>query len=287
MGDCILSTPAIHLLKQYRPDLEIAVVADSALAEIYGGNPDVSKVLPPRVGEVRGFGARLCLNLHGGTRSARLTLLSGAAKRAGYDMLRNQWIYNVPIPTAQQIFGDARPVHTAEHMASAMFYLGVPLSDVPGSMLFAPAGRAETAPAGGYAVIHPMASHPEKTWPAARFLELAEALKKQHDLETVFIGSASDDLAAFDGWPVVRGAPLTELMRLIRDADLFVGNDSGPAHIAAAFGTPEVVLFGPSNAHTWAPWKAAGEVIQARDSIESIGVGRVLEAVAGVRRAAQ
>ena len=42
LGDCVLSTPAIHLLKQARPDLKIAVVVEPRFAEVFEGNPDVA-----------------------------------------------------------------------------------------------------------------------------------------------------------------------------------------------------------------------------------------------------
>jgi ADP-heptose:LPS heptosyltransferase len=53
-----------------------------------------------------------------------------------------------------------------------------------------------------------------------------------------------------------------ELVALIADAQLFVGNDSGPAHIAAAVKTPLVVLFGPASSQRWRPWRAPAEVVQ-------------------------
>jgi heptosyltransferase-3 len=71
---------------------------------------------------------------------------------------------------------------------------------------------------------------------------------------------------------------LREVAQLSRDASLFVGNDSGPAHLAAAFGVPELVLFGPSDAEIWAPWRTAHRVIQ-RDPIASITVEEALSAV--------
>jgi heptosyltransferase-3 len=53
------------------------------------------RALPPRVSDLRAFRPDLCLNLHGGTRSARLSLLSGARFRAGFDIFRPRWIYNL------------------------------------------------------------------------------------------------------------------------------------------------------------------------------------------------
>src|SRR5450432_2320422 len=78
LGDSVLATPAIHLLKLARPDLEIAVVSEERFAAVYEGNADISLVLPPSVRAVRAFAPRLCLNLHGGPTSARITALSGA-----------------------------------------------------------------------------------------------------------------------------------------------------------------------------------------------------------------
>jgi len=279
LGDCVLSTPALHLLKTCRPDLRLAVVVEDRFREIFEGNPEIDAVLAPRAGEIRAFRPALCLNLHGGTRSARLTLLSSARFRAGFDIFRPGWIYNTPIPTAQEILGVDRAVHTAEHAASALFYLGVPISDVPRAFVPAPAGRSPLAPSSAYAVIHPFAATPEKTWPAASFLEIARYLSQSLNLEPVFIGAESDHVSAFSGSRTIVGATLAEIARLMRDAALFIGNDSGPAHIAAAFGVPEVVLFGPSSLETWAPWRTSAEAIKAEGPIDSIRVSRVVAAV--------
>ena len=276
LGDCVLSTPAVHLLKKHRPDLEIAVVAEERFADVYRDNPDIAAVLPPRVRELRAFSPKLCLNLHGGTRSARLTALSGAEFRAGFDIFTPGVIYNVRIPRAQETMGVTRRVHTAEHAASAAFHLGVPPGDVPRARVTAPAGRLID---GNYAVIHPVAATREKTWPAEKFAAVADGLG---DLQPVFIAGAQDNLQPFARWRTFAGAPLQDVARLMRDASLFIGNDSGPAHIGAAFGVPEVVLFGPSDAEIWAPWRTASQVLQAQP-IGDIPVAAVLEAARVLR----
>ena len=71
-------------------------------------------------------------------------------------------------------------------------------------------------------------------------------------------------------WRTVAGAPLAEVARLMRDAAFFAGNDSGPAHVAAAFGVPQVVFFGPSDSEVWAPWQTPAEVLKAEGAINSI-----------------
>jgi heptosyltransferase III len=86
-------------------------------------------------------------------------------------------------------------------------------------------------------------------------------------------------LSAFDQWRTVAGARLAEIAQLMRDAALFVGNDSGPAHVAAAFGLPLVVLFGPSDAEIWSPWRTVGKVMKAAGQISAIAVCDVIRAV--------
>jgi heptosyltransferase-3 len=280
MGDCVLATPALQLLKNARPDLQIKVVVEDRFAAIFGSGTLLGNdTLPPTAAALRAFAPRLCLNLHGGTRSARLTLLSGARFRAGFEIFRPGWIYNTPIPTAQQTLGITRRVHTAEHMASAMFYLGVPIQEVPRAHLETAPGRSLYAPERRYAVIHAMAATPEKTWTSEGFLEVARQLERSQGLEVVFIGGPGEDLSRFGAYRTIEGAALGELARLMRDAAFFVGNDSGPAHVAAAFGVPQVLIFGPSDSLVWAPWKTKAEVVKAEGAIRDIPLNCVMAAV--------
>lgn len=277
LGDCVLTTPAIALVKHAFPHLHIGVVVEDRFAPLFTDNPDIDEVLPPRLMRVKSFHADLCVNLHGGTRSIALTAASAAPHRAGFAHFRGGAVYNIRIPTAQEILDVDRKVHTAEHMASAMFYLGVERTWIPRASLFAPLPDAVERP---YAVIHPFASAPEKTWPAENFLAVARNLK---DLDVRFIGSATDDLSSFRAYPIVAGAPLKQTMSLISGASLFIGNDSGPAHMAAAYGVPQVVIFGNSDPTIWKPWRTVAKVLIAPNAIADINVGQVLEAAAWVR----
>jgi heptosyltransferase III len=281
LGDCVLTTPALEILKRSRPDLRVAVAVEARFAAVFRGNPDVELILDPDPWSVRRFGARLCVNLHGGTRSAWMTALSGSRFRAGFGHFRFGALYNVKIPRAQQILETGRKVHTAEHLASAMFFLGCPAVEIPPARLFPPHPR----PPADYAVIHPAASRSDKTWPAARFLELAARLRFDFSLDPVFIGAGAAELAPFSGFRTLSGAPLGEVMDLLAGAAVFAGNDSGPAHMAAALRVPSVVLFGPSDPGIWGPWKTRAEAITAGD-MNSIPTSQVLAALARLRECA-
>lgn len=279
LGDCVLATPALRLLHGFRPDLQIAAAVEPRFAAVFHSNPAVAAVLEPSLAAARRWRPQLAVNFHGGTRSLWLTLASGAPLRAGFGHYRHLWAYNVRIPRAQEILGEERTVHTAEHMASAMFYLGVPRAPVPRAELFVP----PPAPRPPYAVLHPFASAPEKAWPAERFAALGRRLREDHGLGVVVIGAHGDDFAPFAGFETLRGAPLSEVMRLIRGASLFAGNDSGPAHIAAAFAVPSLVLFGPSDPRIWGPWQAPAEVLHAPEGIARIRLEEALEAAERLR----
>src|SRR3954462_4862193 len=78
LGDCVLTTPALELLKRCRPDVCVGGVVETPFRAVFEGNPDIEDLLQPKARIVRGWGADLTLNLHGGNRSAALTAVSGA-----------------------------------------------------------------------------------------------------------------------------------------------------------------------------------------------------------------
>ncbi len=270
LGDCVLTTPALALLKRLRPDLKITMIVEPRFASLFEHNPDVDEI---RSGACP---ADLTLNFHGGTRSMLLTAACRAKLRTGFGHHRYSFIYSHRIPRAQEILGEERPVHTAEHLASAMFWLGAPQVEIPRAKLFA----AELAGRAPYAVIHPFASAPDKTWPADRFMEVARRLT---GLNAVFLAGTEDDAKPFASFEVWKNESLPRVKSLMAGASLFIGNDSGPAHIAAAFGVPVVALFGASDPVTWAPWRTESQVLRSPEGIGKIAIHDVTAAIEALK----
>ena len=260
LGDCVLTTPAIALLKSHRPDLKVTVVVEPRFAAVFEGNPDIDET------RATACAADLALNFHGGTRSMLMTLR--AHRRVGFAHHGWSFLYTDRIPRAQEILGIERPVHTAEHLASAMFWLGVPQTEIPRAKLFA------TPDANRHAVIHPFASAADKTWPTERFIEIAKQLANP-----VILAGSDDDVTPFANFDVWKNQPLARVKSLMASADVFIGNDSGPAHIAAAFGVPVVVIFGSSDPVTWAPWRTESQVLTSAHGIAAITTDTVLTAI--------
>lgn len=98
-----------------------------------------------------------------------------------------------------------------------------------------------------YAVIHPFSGSPRKNWPLEKFRELA----RQLEAETPVYWCAGPADPPLEG--AVRIDNLYELARWLAGARLYVGNDSGITHLAAAVGTPVLALFGPTDPAVWAP----------------------------------
>lgn len=282
MGDIVLLTPALHLLKAWRPDLSASVFVEPRFRELLEDNPDVDEILSPGEGSIKAAshlsaalglrrkGFAVCINLHGGPTSRFLTRMCGARIKVGFEHFRSPGHYQILVPDARLIL-DQPTIHTAEHQACAFFWLGLPRQEIPRARIFASAEhqawwkhrRASLglAPGDGYVMIHPTALYATKQWAAEKFAQLAAALEREMGLKPVFScgpgeGAALDTVQNASGSPIRRleGMRLGQLAAALADTRLFVGNDSGPAHMAAALSRPLVVIFGSSSSTIWGPW---------------------------------
>ncbi|MFN9431230.1 MAG: glycosyltransferase family 9 protein, partial [Acidobacteriota bacterium] len=116
--------------------------------------------------------------------------------------------------------------------------------------------------------------------------DVAEYLRRALGLEPVFIGGPGDDPAPFAPWQVEISRDLRRTKSLLASASLFFGNDSGPAHMAAAFGLPVAVLYGPSDPVVWAPWRTDSEVLHCPAGMAGISTTQAVEALARLKVAA-
>ncbi|MGA8035929.1 MAG: glycosyltransferase family 9 protein [Candidatus Acidiferrales bacterium] len=282
LGDLVLETPAIRALHDWRPDLSIVILAEARFAAVFEHNPALSEVIFPHglLGtslELRRRAFPVAFNQHGGPRSAMITGLSGARWRVGWKGYQYSFFYNVQVPDARDFF-DGAAVHTAAHRLSQLYFAGLPRGPIPKPQIFpqpdatvsvaralAAKGIGADAP---YAVLQPGARLPGMRWPIAQFAKLAGWLRDKHGLASVVnLAARDEELAAvaateFQGVAVIP-PPLSvrELIALIAKAHIFVGNDSGPAHLASALDRPNVVIFSETDPAQWAPLNSRGRVV--------------------------
>ncbi len=292
LGDSILTLPLVEALKAWRPDLVLDVLIEAPFAPVFAGHPGVGETLvlrpkssPDSAGLTR-FGALRAirrrrypsvLNLHGGTTSMLFTLASGARIRIGQRQHRYNRACSALMPASSQVWGREK-LHTAEHQLTLMRWLGLPMPDIPSGRLHLEAGAAErirrrlgnAGIVSGFLLVHPTATLHTKRWPAANFARLADALAAEHGLPVVFTSGPGEAQVLVDAGAAARrphlywsDLALEELFALIGGCRLFVGNDSGPAHAAAALRKPVVVVWGSSSYSAWRPWNTEFEAVRS------------------------
>jgi ADP-heptose:LPS heptosyltransferase len=137
-----------------------------------------------------------------------------------------------------------------------------------------------------FLAVHPGSGSPSKNWPVGRFLEAARRLAGDHPWLLV-AGPAEAELAAPSGATCAREWPLRVLGAALGRAGLFLGNDAGVSHLAAAAGAPTLALFGPSDPGVWAPVGPHVAILRARaGSMAELDCEAVLAAAERLRSAA-
>lgn len=148
-------------------------------------------------------------------------------------------------------------------------------------------GLALSRPVRNTVILHPGAGSGKKCWPPERFIELAGMLKVAGRDVQAILGEVE-----LERWPaaqidalsraaeVKKPATLLELMQTIAGASAFVGNDSGPGHLAGIMGTPTVSIFGPKDPARWKPLGPCVKVmLGAWEELNARMVFDVLEAI--------
>jgi predicted lipopolysaccharide heptosyltransferase III len=330
IGDTVLATPTLHALRRFLPEARIDVLLEDWVAPLLDGFDEVDNVVTverrstasrARVARaLRSARYDVAYNLHGGTTSTFLTRATGARHRVGYADYRYSRLYNHAAPHSYALWGREK-LHSVEQQLALVGWTGVPVSDLPRTRLavtpvaaaslqarLRDAGFDETKP---LALIHPAAAFDTKQWATANFARITEDLHAR-GLASVAVSAPHEAgvVAALVEASAAHVISLTDLSlpevtALAARARLFVGNDSGIAHIAAAVECPSIVIFGSSNVTHWHPWaNAPAEVVReelpcqpcpgytcaefdAPECIRRVPVARVIRAIEEVLEASR
>lgn len=181
--------------------------------------------------------------------------------------------------------------HAAAWLAQAVARLGADPAVTPPICTASDAESAHARPwldrlGPGFLAVHPGSGARRKNWPAERFASLVEHVADGRPFLLVEGPADAEAAAPAARLPSVvhaRELPPRVLGALLARAGLYVGNDSGISHLAAAWGAPVVALFGPTDSRLWAPVGPRVTVVGSPDGeMESLGletVGRAVRAV--------
>jgi lipopolysaccharide heptosyltransferase II len=287
IGDTVLTTPSLFALRRFLPNAQIDILLEDWVAPVLDGFEHVDNIITLErrstasrarmARRIRAASYDVVYNLHGGTTATLLTRATGSRHRVGYAHYQYGRLHNHLAPSSALLWGKAR-THSVEQQLALLGWTGVPVSDRPPTHLVATgtaaaAISAKLLAAGleescAIALVHPAAAFDTKRWAVENFARVVEYLETQ-GLTTVAIAAPNDTeivnhLKRLSAAPLIGLTDLTlpEVTALAARAHLFVGNDSGIAHIAAAVGAPSVVIFGSSNVAHWRPWaEARAEVV--------------------------
>jgi ADP-heptose:LPS heptosyltransferase len=252
VGDLLVAVPALRGLRRAVPDARMVLAAPSGLAELAGLTGAVDELLPtPGLGALRWPrpAPRLAVNLHGRGPQSIADLWSthpdaliSHAHKDFPDLDGPQWIEDT---------------HEVERWCRLLVSQGI-AADRSDLELSRP---ATPSPARGAVVVHPGAAFPSRRWPPSRYGRVARGLTAAGH-RVVITGSGKEialarRVASEAGLPpdaVLAGRTgLAELAALVADAGLVVCGDTGVGHLATAYGTPSVLLFGPVPPARWGP----------------------------------
>lgn len=281
IGDLLMTTPAVHALKAQFPGASLHFLASPASRPVVESNPDIERTSVFSVpwydgGRAQRFPLGEYVRLLRGLRRERydaaidfrgdirvmflFLLLSGARQRVGFSGLGGEFLLTRSVPFSQER-------HFAElNLALAGSLSGRPLAEAGRPFMAGNAGDASRVDAllaelGIAAAERLVAIQPAtiphwrlKRWPPGRFAALADALVRNEGARVILTGGPADRetldqvaAAMEEKAHVVAGkASLTELGELLKRCRLFVTNDTGPMHVAAAVGAPLVAVFGPT-----------------------------------------
>ena len=283
IGDAMLLTPSLRALKQAFPESRVSLIVKPGVAQVFSANPHVDELIIEGQGEYAGLAGylRMIRRLRKSSydagivvqpksfKAALTVFLSGAERRIGYSHnARNIFL-------TEKIKPHAGILHDADVFFGVFSPLGAVLTDREPVFNAGEESRfyaAEFLRAKGItesdkvAGINPGAKNGARRWPAENYARLADKLSAEYGYKIIVFGGPDDAATVRKVVALSRHAPvvvypgLFQLFRLAGACRIFVSNDTGPAHVAAAAGVPVVVLYGATDPRRTAPLGRVGSI---------------------------
>lgn len=290
VGDAVMTTPAIALIRQHFPQAKISILANPMVGEIFSHHNWVDQVITfDRKNRHKGGLGRFRLAQELRKESFDMAIILPNS----FDSALVPWLAGIPVRLGKSsdgrgfmLTGRYRPakgkpvIHEVGYYLNLVRHFGISGQTV-NPCIFTTANEdslaAERLAAYGIAAddmligINPGAAFGSaKRWYPERFTEVAQRLAEKWSARIViFGGPAETEIAAdiknrFDGnaFNLAGKTTVRELMALIKRCNFFITNDSGPMHVAAAFGVPLTAIFGSTDHATTSPYTDKAVIVR-------------------------
>ncbi|HEY3129717.1 MAG TPA: lipopolysaccharide heptosyltransferase II [Acidobacteriota bacterium] len=296
IGDCIISLPVVKEIRRLYPDARLAILARAWVSDIYRAGAAADEVISidPNDDDRTGGMLRLCRNLSrrnfdctlllpNAFRSAVIAWLSRIPLRIGYNTDHRGFLLTCSLPVRRE----ALTLHQSFYYLDLLTQSGLSPVQYIGNGCYKPdvrlrLGGEDTKQAVdilerlGVSLLRPVIGinpgafyGPAKRWFPERYAAVADYLVTRWNAQILILGSAGESKIAREIQVSMKHAPviltgsttLRELMGLIEHCDLFISNDSGPMHLAAALQRPLIALFGSTDERATGPLTPGAYVI--------------------------
>ena len=293
LGDLILITPFLQVLRRHAVGSDITLVVDTKLADVVCYNPNIDhlccidkKGKDDSIGALWRIGRSLhgehpdiLINLHPNERTSFLATAVQAKNFVGM----SHFLARPFMDTYTRL--DRRTLHAADMYMDVLAQLGIEDRANEGLQIFtcpewetraagflSQAGLAKGQPLIGFNI---GSAVPQKRWPPVRFAAVADHFSSQ-GYRTAFFGGPMDRDMVNEAVSYMKSKPiictgefsLGELAAAIRRCSLFITNDSGPMHVAVSQQVPLVALYGPSNPKFYGPYTEKAIVLESMKDYE-------------------
>ena len=299
LGDAVMTTPAMERLRASFPEAHIALLATPLTAGLFQGSPLVNEIIEYRrreqgvkasfdaVRQIRSGRLDVSLLFQNAFEAALLAWLGGIGVRIGFAeqgrsaLLTHKLHRGAEHRNRHQTNDYLDIVAECERVCLGQSFK--PEIEMPLPSLVATLAQRQAAK-GKLRHFEITDHHPlialntgatnsrAKCWPADRFAELADRLNKELNAQIVLIGGEAERDYADNVFRQIGKrhtvnlagkTSMPELIGLLAECDLLVSNDTGPAHVAAALGTPTLTIFGPTNEFETSPTGLHSQLIRA------------------------
>ncbi len=246
LGDVVIASSILEFL--YRHEVEVHFAVYEEFADIFEGDPRISKLFRIKrtlkgklaaIKEIRSEEYDLVVDLHKKFFPVILSLFARTKWRTSYR--KNSFERYLAVCLKKKI--EESPLHK-RYVEVVKKYFEIKEVPLP-ELISLKKPDFELPPE--YAVFVPGASKKTKRWPMEYFLELGKLIHERFKIPVVIIGKEKYAESYPEGFiNLEHKTTLRELLYILKNARFVVSNDTGPAHMAAAVGTPLFVVFGPT-----------------------------------------
>ena len=280
IGDFILSTPAIHAIRERFPKSKIILLIPENMVPLIENDLAVDEIIPyrkkyeliPLILELRKKNLDLAIDLTTREFSFKgmfIAALASAKVTIGSDVYNRGFLFNFKTSPYRE------PVYLSKEVLHILSPLGVKEEEVLPRLYAAPIYQEEAKKffnannygGGPIICVHPFGHYPQQQWGIKNYALLVEYIASRHKALVVIVGASAetkqaDEIIARSGVPAhnLTRLSLAQSMAYISISDFFVGSSSGPLHIATGFKVPTIAIIGPTVRRRW-QWEDENHIV--------------------------